>query len=115
MIIRPALKSWIPLDIISSREIIKAQILADKGLTAKTLHGSAFQNIGDFTLDFHNLDDIKDYYRELDIEKALTTTTFISGGVHFKREVFASIPDNIMVVKLSADKKCIEFHSKFRQ
>ncbi|WP_312172756.1 glycoside hydrolase family 95 protein [Chryseobacterium sp.] len=83
----------------------KAQILADKGLTAKTLHGSAFQNIGDFTLDFHNLDDIKDYYRELDIEKALTTTTFISGGVHFKREVFASIPDNIMVVKLSADKK----------
>ncbi|WP_263603291.1 glycoside hydrolase family 95 protein [Chryseobacterium sp. PET-29] len=92
----------------------KAQILADKGLTAKTLHGSAFQNIGDFTLDFHNLDDIKDYYRELDIEKALTTTTFISGGVHFKREVFASIPDNIMVVKLSADKKnALNFTANF--
>lgn len=92
----------------------KAQILADKGLTAKTLHGSAFQNIGDFTLDFHNLDDIKDYYRELDIEKALTTTTFISGGVHFKREIFASIPDNIMVVKLSADKKnALNFTANF--
>lgn len=92
----------------------KAQILADKGLTAKTLHGSAFQNISDFTLDFHNLDDIKDYYRELDIEKALTTTTFISGGVHFKREIFASIPDNIMVVKLSADKKnALNFTANF--
>lgn len=92
----------------------KAQILADKGLTAKTLHGSAFQNIGDFTLDFHNLDDIKDYYRELDIEKALTKTTFISGGVHFKREIFASIPDNIMVVKLSADKKnALNFTANF--
>jgi len=92
----------------------KAQILADKGLTAKTLHGSAFQNIGDFTLDFHNLGDIKDYYRELDIEKALTTTTFISGGVHFKREIFASIPDNIMVVKLSADKKnALNFTANF--
>lgn len=83
----------------------RAQVLADKGLTAKTLHGSAFQNIGDLTLDFHNLGNVKSYYRELDIEKALTTTTFISNGTYFKREVFASIPDNVMVVKLSADKE----------
>ncbi|AZA57771.1 glycoside hydrolase family 95 protein [Chryseobacterium shandongense] len=83
----------------------RAQVLADKGLTAKTLHGSAFQNIGDLTLDFHNLGNVKSYYRELDIEKALTTTTFISNGTYFKREVFASIPDNVVVVKLSADKK----------
>ncbi len=83
----------------------RAQVLADKGLTSRKLHGSAFQNIGDLTLDFHNLGNVKSYYRELDIEKALTTTTFISNGTYFKREVFASIPDNIMVVKLSADKK----------
>lgn len=83
----------------------KAQILADKGLTSRKLHGSAFQNIGDLTLDFHNLGNVKSYYRELDIEKALTTTTFISNGTYFKREVFASIPDNVVVVKLSADKK----------
>lgn len=83
----------------------KAQILADKGLTAKILHGSAFQNIGDLTLDFKNIGDVKSYYRELDIEKALTTTTFNSNGINFKREVFASIPDNVIVIKLSADKK----------
>lgn len=83
----------------------KAQILADKGLTSGKLHGSAFQNIGDLTLDFHNLGNVKSYYRELDIEKALTTTTFISNGTYFKREVFASIPDHVVVVKLSADKK----------
>lgn len=92
----------------------RAQILADKGLTAKTLHGSAFQNIGEFTLDFNNVDDISDYYRELDIEKALTTTTFTSNGTHFKREVFASIPDNVMVIKLSADKKnALNFTANF--
>lgn len=97
-----------------NRNYKRAQILADKGLTAKTLHGSAFQNIGEFTLDFHNLGDIKDYYRELDIEKALTTTTFTSNGTHFKREVFASIPDNVMVIRLSADKKnALNFTANF--
>ncbi|SDH80456.1 alpha-L-fucosidase 2 [Chryseobacterium taeanense] len=92
----------------------RAQILADKGLTAKTLHGSAYQNIGDFTLDFKNINDVKDYYRELDIEKAITTTTFTSNGIHFKREVFASIPDNLIVIKLSSDKKnALNFTANF--
>lgn len=92
----------------------RAQILADKGLTAKTVHGSAFQNIGDFTLDFNNLKDIRNYYRELDIEKAIATTTFTSGGVNFKREVFASIPDHVIVIKLSSDhKNALNFTAKF--
>ncbi|WP_027382376.1 glycoside hydrolase family 95 protein [Epilithonimonas caeni] len=92
----------------------RAQVLADKGLTAKTLHGSAYQNIGDFTLDFSNVNDVKNYYRELDIEKAITTTTFTSNGINFKREVFASIPDNVIVIKLSSDKKnALNFTSNF--
>ncbi|MDP9955877.1 alpha-L-fucosidase 2 [Epilithonimonas hungarica] len=92
----------------------RAQILADKGLTAKTLHGSAFQNIGDFMLDFSNVNDVKNYYRELDIEKAITKTTFTSNGINFKREVFASIPDNVIVIKLSSDKKnALNFTANF--
>lgn len=92
----------------------RAQILADKGLTAKTLHGSAFQNIGDLNLDFKNLGDVKDYYRELDIEKAITTTTFSSNGIKYKREIFSSIPDQIIVIKLSSDKKnALNFTANF--
>lgn len=92
----------------------RAQILADKGLTAKSLHGSAYQNIGDFTLDFNNVNDVKNYYRELDIEKAITTTTFTSSGINFKREVFASIPDNVIVIKLNSDKKnALNFTANF--
>ncbi|WP_313092584.1 glycoside hydrolase family 95 protein [Chryseobacterium flavum] len=92
----------------------RAQILADKGLTAKAVHGSAFQNIGDFMLDMDNLKDIRNYYRELDIEKAIATTTFTSGGINFKREVFASIPDHVIVIKLSSDhKNALNFKAKF--
>lgn len=97
-----------------NRNYKRAQILADKGLTAKSLHGSAYQNIGDFTLDFSNVNDVKNYYRELDIEKAITTTTFTSSGINFKREVFASIPDNVIVIKLSSDKKnALSFSAQF--
>lgn len=92
----------------------RAQVLADKGLTAKTLHGSAFQNIGDLILNFKNNNDVKNYYRELDIEKAITTTTFTVNGTNFKREVFASIPDNVIVIKLSSDKKnALSFSANF--
>lgn len=92
----------------------RARILADKGLTAKIVHGSAFQNIGDFTLDLNHLKDIRNYYRELDIEKAIATTTFTSGGVNFKREVFTSIPDHVIVIKLSSDhKNALNFTAKF--
>ncbi|WP_313000863.1 glycoside hydrolase family 95 protein [Chryseobacterium gleum] len=92
----------------------RAKILADKGLTAKTVHGSAFQNIGDFTLDLNNLKEIRNYYRELDIEKAIATTTFTSGGINFKREVFTSIPDHVIVIKLSSDhKNALNFTAKF--
>lgn len=92
----------------------RAEILSNKGLTAKTLNGSAFQNIGDLNLDFNNLGDVKDYYRELDIEKAITTTKFSSNGIHYKREVFASIPDKVIVIKLSSDKKnALNFNAGF--
>ncbi|WP_333597860.1 glycoside hydrolase family 95 protein [Chryseobacterium flavum] len=99
---------------IFNRNYKRAQILADKGLTAKAVHGSAFQNIGDFMLDMDNLKDIRNYYRELDIEKAIATTTFTSGGINFKREVFASIPDHVIVIKLSSDhKNALNFTAKF--
>ncbi|WP_294243345.1 glycoside hydrolase family 95 protein [uncultured Chryseobacterium sp.] len=92
----------------------RAQILSDQGLTAKSLHGSAYQNIGDLTLDFNDFKEVKNYYRELDIEKAVATTIFTSNGITFKREVFASVPDHVMVIKLSSDrKKALNFTAHF--
>ena len=44
-----------------------------------------------------------DYSRELDIRSGLARTTFSSGGVHYRREVFASAPADVIVMRLSAD------------
>ena len=48
---------------------------------------------------------VSSYYRELNIKDALTTTTFTVDGITFRREIFASAPDQVIVIKLSANKK----------
>ena len=46
-----------------------------------------------------------DYRRELDLETGIARVTYALQGVHFSREVFASVPDEVIVMRLSADKK----------
>lgn len=46
-----------------------------------------------------------DYRRELDISRAVQTITYTSGGIQYKREYFSSHPAQVMVFRLSADKK----------
>jgi len=46
----------------------------------------------------------ENYRRELDLDRALATTTFTIDGVTHTREVFASHPDDVLVVRWTADK-----------
>jgi len=44
-----------------------------------------------------------DYRHELDLDTAVATTTYAQGGVRFKREVFSSPVDQVLVVRMTAD------------
>ncbi|HUB77930.1 MAG TPA: glycoside hydrolase family 95 protein [Bryobacteraceae bacterium] len=44
------------------------------------------------------------YRRELDLETGVVTVTYTAGGVHYQRQVFASAPDGVIVLHLTADK-----------
>lgn len=44
------------------------------------------------------------YYRDLDLQTALATTRFTINGVAYKREIFSSAPDQLMVIRLTASK-----------
>ena len=46
----------------------------------------------------------EDYRRELDIANAVQRTTYKAAGVQYKRESFCSAPDQVLVVRLTADK-----------
>jgi alpha-L-fucosidase 2 len=45
------------------------------------------------------------YRRELNLNDAVTRVQFRRGGIEFKREMFVSAPDEVMVLRLSADSK----------
>lgn len=80
----------------------QANNLSNKFLTAKQLHGSKFQCVGNLNLAFDGTENYTDYYRELDLERAIFITTYKVGNVSYKREVFASQPDQVIVLKLTA-------------
>ncbi len=92
----------------------EADKLANQTMTAKKLHGSKFQILGNLNLAFPITTPVTDYYRELDIQNAVFSVTYMNEGVLFKREVFSSIPDQVIVMKLSASKPgCITFSAGF--
>ncbi len=66
---------------------------------------STYQTLGDLYLDFDSLhQQATDYRRALDLETAVSTVQYRAGGVNFSREIFSSAPDQVLVVRLTADK-----------
>lgn len=71
---------------------------------ASTVPFGCFQTMGDLWIDFLNKQPYSNYRRELNLGDATATISYSQNGVNFKRQVFISYPDQVMVVKLSADK-----------
>jgi len=63
----------------------------------------AYQPFGNLRLHFGGQGQVTDYRRELDLDAAMARTTFLLGGVRFERDVFASHPDQAVVIRISAD------------
>ncbi|WP_372757736.1 glycoside hydrolase N-terminal domain-containing protein, partial [Mariniflexile sp.] len=83
----------------------EAHRLADKTFISKTSHGMPYETVGNLRLNFENQENFSNYYRELDIEKAINTTTYTVDGVAYKREIFTSFSDQVIVMKITANKK----------
>ena len=81
---------------------------ADKYVTDNWL-GRLHQNyqpFGDLFLKFEgDKTRITNFRRELDISNSVAKVSYTLDGVNFIREVFASFPDQLIVVRISANKK----------
>lgn len=62
----------------------------------------AYQNFGDLYLKFKGAFRGKNYIRDLDLDSAVSSVSFTSGGVDYRREYFASYPDRVIVARLTA-------------
>jgi len=68
-------------------------------------NGMPYQTIGSLFLHFPGHENYSDYYRDLNIEKAVATTRYKVNGVTYTREVFTSFTDNVIMIRLTADKE----------
>ena len=83
----------------------EAHNLANSKIISKTSHGMPYETVGNLRLDFLNQGKYSNYYRALDIENAVNTTTYTADGVNYKREIFTSFTDQVIVMRLTADQK----------
>lgn len=65
----------------------------------------SYQPLGDFRLQLvTGSSEVSDVYRELNLDTAVATTHFKMDGVTYTRQVFSSPIDDVIVVRVSADK-----------
>jgi len=67
-------------------------------------NGMSFQPVGDLRLYFTGHENASHYRRELSLDDAVARVSYDVGGVHYLREVFASLADRVIVVHLTASK-----------
>jgi alpha-L-fucosidase 2 len=90
--------------LLFEEKFLEAQALADVQMMPKRNSGMVYQTVGNLFFNFDGHDKAKNYYRDLNIEKAIATVTYELEGVKYKREMFASFTDNVIIVRLTADK-----------
>jgi len=67
-------------------------------------YGMQYQTAGNLLINFPGQGEISRFRRDLDIEKAVSTVSYTSNGINYKREYLASITDRVILIRLTADK-----------
>jgi alpha-L-fucosidase 2 len=83
----------------------EADRLIGAKVMAKPLSQMPYETLGDVLLTFPEASAVTDYRRELNLDTAVATVSYGANGAKFTREVFSSPVDQVIVVRLSADRK----------
>lgn len=90
-------------ELIFKGEIQKAERLIKFALSGCPNSMHPYQTLGDIYLQFDKVADYTDYYRELDLERAVYSQSFRCGETSYKREIFLSKPAGVMVMHITSD------------
>jgi len=82
----------------------EATKLAGEKMMGRPQGVKSYQSLGDLHLQFPAGGAITDYHRSLDLDTGVVSTTYVADGVRFTRDVFSSSPDNVLVIRIAADK-----------
>jgi alpha-L-fucosidase 2 len=104
--------NWNNPDAKAHLPVVRKLVLQDKNYQAADAEclkmegpwNQAYEPLGDLVLEFDHDAHVKSYRRDLDLDSAVATVAYIANGVNFKREYIASQPENVILVRLTADK-----------
>ena len=105
-------------ELIFAGRYTEAESLANQKMMAKPLLQMAYQSIGDLLLVSNSESlaaPVRDYRRTLSLDSAIATVSFLRGDCRYRREMFASAVDQVVVVTLTCDKRrSLNFEAMFR-
>jgi len=81
----------------------EAEELVGRRMMARPLREMPYQPVGSVVLSFPSVSRVEEYRRDLDLDSAVATVSYGADGVRYRREMFASPVDQVVVVQLTAD------------
>jgi len=90
--------------LIFEGKYLEAQNLATAQIRSQTNNGMPYQTFGNLYISFPGHDKYSNYYRDLNIADASASVKYTVDGVNFEREILTSFVDQVIVIKLSANK-----------
>jgi alpha-L-fucosidase 2 len=101
--------------LIFAGDFRKAHTLFGRRLMGYPVEQMKFQPLADLVLTLPAGIPAANYRHQLDLDEAIAATSYTQGGGHFVREVFASPVDQVVVVRLTADRPGrISFRAQLR-
>ena len=114
--LNPSAKEKLPQirSLIMEGKIKEAQELCALALSGLPEEQRHYEPLGNLYLEFDGTEfAASQYHRELDLDQAVVTTSFVLEGVHYKRQVIASYPQNAIIIRLTADQPgSLSFHGE---
>jgi len=103
--INPQAKPYIKKvrQLIYEEKYVEAEKMALKHITPRGNSGMPYQTVGNLALDFPGHHSYSDYYRDLELDRAASRVRYKVEGVQYHREMFTSMVDSVIVIRLTAD------------
>lgn len=92
-------------EMVFAGKYTQAETLATEKIMSQTNHGMPYQTFGDLRISFPGHTCYTDYYRDLNLDSACATVRYKVDNVNYQREIFTSFTDQVVIIRLTADKK----------
>jgi alpha-L-fucosidase 2 len=97
-----------PAILAQLRQALKGQLYKKADSLARLMeerNSECYEPLGNMELIFTHSAGYTNYSRQLDLDKALITIKYSADGVNYTREIFASHPDEAIVMRIYSDQK----------